>query len=254
MYNFLSVGGEKYGVNLFTKGGNGKIVTVDEALENKTLPLCWAGSHKVTLKTHCVKHNISFYNLDTGYFGNKKTKDYIRVSKNDFQDTGPIVERDDKRLKVVNYNFLNYVRGNSIVIVPPDEKIIDSFFLSSNWVDEIIIKIKQYTDRPIKIRQRPVSRNDRVNSDTFLNYIRNDTYCVVGYSSNSLVEAVLVGIPVVSLGHSATKSICSQNINDINNIKNVDFDLRHAWAKHLSYRQFSKEELENGTAWDLINS
>jgi hypothetical protein len=52
MYNFLCVGGDKYGCLQFTEGSNGKIVTVEEALESDpSIPLCWA--------VHTKKHYIN---------------------------------------------------------------------------------------------------------------------------------------------------------------------------------------------------
>ena len=129
MHNFLCVGGEKYGSVSFSNGSNGKIVTVDEALSDVSLPLCWAGSHKEVLYQHCIENNRKFYNLDTGYFGNIKRKEIIRVSTNNFQDQSPIVDRPDDRLKLLSLKIQDFVRGATIVIVPPDEKISKSFKL-----------------------------------------------------------------------------------------------------------------------------
>ena len=254
MHNFFCVGGAKYGCELFTNGSNGKTVTVDAALSDLSVPLCWAGSHKELLYHHCIKYGRKFYNLDTGYFGNIKRKEIIRVSINNFQDQSPIVDRPDDRLKSRSPKIQDFVRGATIVIVPPDEKIFKSFKLPDNWVEKIQGEIKKYSDRPIKIRNRPVSRNDRLMSDTFNDFIKNDTHVVVGYSSNALVEAVLCGIPVIALGHSATTSLMNYKLSDIENIGNIDQEKRYSWLKHLSYRQFSHKELENGLAWELLTS
>ena len=254
MHNFFCVGGAKYGCELFTNGSNGKTVTVDEALSDISLPLCWAGSHKEVLYQHCIENNRKFYNLDTGYFGNIKRKEIIRVSINNFQDQSPIVDRPDDRLKLLSLEIQDFVRGETIVIVPPDEKISKSFKLPDNWVEKTQEEIKKYSDRPIKIRNRPGPRNDRLKSDTFNDFIENDTHVVVGYSSNALVEAVLCGIPVIALGHSATTSLMNYKLSDIENISNIDQEKRYSWLKHLSYRQFSHKELENGLAWELLTS
>ena len=78
MYNFLCVGGDKYGCNLFTEGSNGKIVSVDEALESDpSIPLCWSGSYKKSLFDHCIDSSRKFYNLDKDhkvvFLGNPKS-------------------------------------------------------------------------------------------------------------------------------------------------------------------------------------
>lgn len=254
MYNFLAVGGEKYGVSDFTLGSHGKIVSVEEALINFNLPLCWAGNYKITLLKHCRNNNIKFYNLDSGYFGNAKSKIYRRVSINDFQDCNDIVSRPDDRLKKCGLTLRNYKRGSSIVIVPPDYKKAHVLRINvQDWIDEVCTKIKKYTDRPIRVRERPTSRLDRVISDTFSNFIAQDTWCVVGHSSNALVESIINGIPAIALGSSATKSLDNSNLAEINNISNIDNEKRHAWLCHLSYRQFTNQELRSGLAWELLH-
>ena len=254
MYNFLCVGGDKYGCGRFSTGSNGKIVSVEEALDNVDIPLCWAGSYKKLLFDHCIDNSRKFYNLDSGYFGNTKRKEVIRVSVDNLQDQGPIRSRPADRLAMFNINLVNYQRGLSIVIVPPDEKISKVFKLADSWVDDVTQELKKYTDRPIKIRSRPAARRDRIDADTFNKFIERDTFVVVGYSSNALVESIVCGIPVISLGHSATKSLMNYNLKDIEQIPDMDDQLRHRWLCHLSYRQFTHEELLNGTAWNLLST
>jgi hypothetical protein len=251
--NFLCVGGDKYGCNLFANGSNGTIVDVETALLHTSIPLCWAGSHKQTLYKHCVEHNRKFYNLDTGYFGNIKRKQAIRVSVNGLQDQGPMIDRPGDRLNNFNLMISNFQRGSSIVIVPPDEKIRHVFNLKTSWIEDLQCEIKKYTDREVRLRTRPVARKNRLASDTFQDFIQQDTYLVIGYSSNALVEAVICGIPVISLGHSATKSYSNHDLADIENIPGIDTDKRLSWLKHLSYRQFTHQELGDGTAWKLLS-
>jgi hypothetical protein len=254
MYNFLCVGGEKYGCNLFTTGSYGKIVDVQEALSDISLPLCWAGSHKETLYRHCIENKRKFYNLDTGYFGNTKRKEIVRISVNNLQDQGPIIQRPADRLDTLNLEILNFKRGDRIVIVPPDEKISKVFKLSNTWVDDVKTEIKKYTDRPIYVRNRPLSRSDRLNLDTFKDCINNNTYAVIGYSSNALVESVICGIPAIALGHSAINSLFNHTLSNINNIPDIDQHQRYQWLCHLAYRQFTHRELSDGTAWNLLSA
>lgn len=251
--NFFCVGGAKYGCDLFVNGSKGKLVDIATALSNTTIPLCWAGAHKETLYRHCIEQNRKFYNLDTGYFGNKKRKEIIRISVNGFQDQGPIIDRSQDRLANFAIDISNFKRGSSIVIVPPDEKITKLFKLKNSWIEDLRYEIKKYTDRPIRLRTRPTARSNRMKSNTFKDFIQQDTYLVIGYNSNALVESIIHGIPVVSLGHSATKSFSNYNLCDIERIPNIDNDKRISWLKHLSYKQFNYEELNNGTAWKIIN-
>ena len=253
IYNFLSVGRDRYGMDLFTNGSNGKMVDVETALSNVSIPLCWAGSHKRLLHQHCIENKRKFYNLDTGYFGNVKRKTIIRISTDNLQDQGPIINRPADRFNSLNVEIFNFKRGNKIIMVPPDDKIVWGFRLSNNWASDIKIEIEKYTDRPVHIRNRPLSRTERLSTDTFKNSIKDDVYAVVGYSSNALVESVMCGIPTISLGYSAINSFSKYTLSDIDNIPNIDNHQRNQWLYHLAYRQFTHNELSNGTAWALLN-
>ena len=231
------------------------MVTVEEALTSDlATPLCWAGAHKLLLLEHCRTHNRKFYNLDTGYFGNVKRKEIVRVSVNNLQDQSEVVDRPSDRLSKLQINIQNFNRGSTVVIVPPDRKIARTCGLATDWVEQTQAEIEKHTDRPVRIRHRPESRPDRLLYDSFEDFIKHDTHVVVGYSSNALVEAVMLGIPVIALGHSATTSLMHYEIKDIDSIPNVDQDLRHSWLKHLAYRQFTHSELVDGTAWALLTS
>ena len=76
---------------------------------------------------------------------------------------------------------------------------------------------------------------------------------MIGYSSNALVEAAMHDIPVIALGHSATKSLYDYQLADIEKIKPAYPSDKQAWLHHLAYSQFTREELLSGLAWDLIS-
>ena len=255
MTNFICVEGTDYGANEFTRGSGGKFVTREEMYENTTDTMCWAGFFKPQWLEICRKHNLKFYNLDSGYFGNKKKKIIFRLSVNNFQNIDPIIERPADRWEQLGLEQYSFEQGSSIVIVPPDRKIVNTLGLVSEdkWIDDTVSTIKKYTDRPIKIRKRPEPRAERVVSNTFKDFIKDDTFCVVGYSSNALVEAAMHDIPIISLGHSATKSLYSYQLEDIEKIKPAYPSDKQAWLNHLAYSQFTREELISGLAWELIN-
>jgi hypothetical protein len=255
MTNFVCVEGTDYGATEFTKGSGGKFVSYKEMYENTSLPMCWAGFFKPQWLETCKKYNLNFYNLDSGYFGNKKRKTIFRLSVNNFQNVNPIVDRPLDRWEQLGLEQYSFKQGSAIVIVPPDRKIAYTLGLGSEdqWIDETVFKIKNFTDREIKIRKRPEPRVDRIVLNTFKNFIKDDTFCVVGYSSNALVEAAMHDIPVISLGHSATKSLYSYQLEDIEKIKPAYPSDKQAWLNHLAYSQFTREELISGLAWELIN-
>jgi hypothetical protein len=255
MTNFVCVEGTDYGATEFTKGSGGKFVSYEEMCENTSLPMCWAGFFKPQWLEICKKYNLKFYNFDGGYFGNGKKKTIFRLSVNNFQNVDSIIDRPSDRWEQLNIDQHSFKQGSTIVIVPPDRKIVHTLGLGSDdqWIDDTVLKIKNFTDRPIKIRKRPEPRADRIVSNTFKDFIKDDTFCVVGYSSNALVEAAMSDIPVIPLGHSATKSLYSYQLEDIEKIKPAYPSYKQAWLNHLAYSQFTREELISGLAWELIN-
>lgn len=255
MTNFICAEGTDYGANEFTLGSGGKFVSMQEMNENKTFPMCWAGLFRSHWLDACKKYNLKFYNFDSGYFGNHKKKIIFRLSINSFQNTGPIVERPTDRWERLSIKLESFRRGSDIVVIPPDRKKCNVLNLGSpdDWVSNVIENIKEYTDRPIRIRQRPLPRTDRIIHDTFKDFIRENTFCVVGHSTNALVEAAMYDIPVISLGHSAAKSLYNYSLGDIEKSMPANKDHKQAWLNHLSYSQFNREELKSGYAWEIIN-
>ena len=254
--NFVCVDGTDYGVTEFTKGSGGKFISYEEMHHNTTMPMCWAGFFKPQWLEICKRHDLKFYNFDSGYFGNGKRKTIFRLSVNNFQNIAPIIDRPSDRWEQLNIDQHSFKQGSTIVIVPPDRKIVHTLGLGSEdeWIEDTVLKIKNFTDRPIRIRKRPAPRADRVVSNTFKDFIKDDTFCVIGYSSNALVEAAMHDIPVISLGHSATKSLYSYQLQDIEKIRPAYPSDKQAWLNHLAYSQFNREELLSGYAWEVINN
>lgn len=255
MSNFICVEGTNYGATEFTLGSNGKFVSEEEMLANISLPMCWAGFFRPQWLEICKKNNLKFYNFDSAYFGNQKKKTIFRLSVNNFQNIDPIVYRPSDRWKRLNIKLESFKQGDNIVVIPPDRKKCHALNLESvdSWLNNIIEKIKNHTDRAIKIRQRPEQRADRLIHNTLKDFIKENTFCIVGHSSNALVEAAMCDIPVISLGDSATKSLYNYSLTNIEELKPADQDQKQAWLNHLSYSQFTREELKSGYAWEIIN-
>lgn len=255
MINFICVEGTNYGAREFTLGSNGKFVTEKEMKENISLPMCWAGFFRPQWVEICKKNNLKFYNFDSAYFGNQKKKIIFRLSVNNFQNVDPIVDRPSDRWEKLNIKLESFKQGSDIVIIPPDRKKCSALNLISveDWIRNTVEKIKKHTDRAIRIRQRPEQRADRLIHNTFKDFIKDNTFCVIGHSSNALVESVMCDIPVISLGDCATQSLYNYSLSDIEKVKPVDQIKKQAWLNHLSYSQFTRDELKSGFAWETIN-
>jgi hypothetical protein len=139
--NFVCVEGTGYGAGEFTLGSNGKFISYEEMCQNTTMPMCWAGFFKPQWLEICKRYDLKFYNLDSGYFGNKKTKTIFRLSVNNFQNIDPIIERPADRWEQLGLEKHSFKQGSAIVVVPPDRKIVHTLGLGSEdlWIYETVV-------------------------------------------------------------------------------------------------------------------
>ena len=240
-------------VGPFVEYLGGRMASLEEIHANTTVPMATSGISKSTVKTQAQKYNLDWWYIDTGYMGNRQDKHWFRVTKNNHQNAYPIQFKDDLRLRRLQVDRTQYQRGKKILVVPPDPKVCSCYQLpaSDQWIQETVALIKQYTDRPVEIRQRPLSRQVRVFTDTFADALQNDVSAVVLYTSNCGTESVQHGIPVVSLGPSSVTQI-SQPIEKIDNLDNLDQDHSEQLLRWLSYNQFTIPEMRKGIAWQIL--
>jgi hypothetical protein len=242
-------------VEPFVQSAGGRMATQEEILANTTLPMAVSGITKNIVPSIAQANGLDWYYIDTGYFGNAEEKTWFRITKNNYQNTGPVLLRPADRLSQFRLDRTPYQRGQKILIVPPDPKISQAYRLESpeQWIENVSSQIRQYTDRSIDIRYRPPSRNVRVLSDTFSDALQKDIWAVVIWASNAGVESLMHGIPVISIGPSACTPL-SGKLADIDTLPIPDSAQIESWLKHLAYSQFSRREIANGTAWKILNS
>jgi hypothetical protein len=204
---------------------------------------------------HCWRTGRTFYAIDTGYFGNGKTKTVHRVTKNALQHLGPIMEKPMDRAKSFGYKFKKFKPGAKILLVPPSDKVMKLFDQPAPevWVEQTIKQIQQYSNRPIEVRMKP-SRSERVSTKTIQAALADDVHCLVTYNSIAAVEALMEGKPSIVLGENAASIIAETSLANIENLKIPSKDEMDAYISHLAYCQFTVEELKSGYAWETVNA
>ena len=66
------------------------------------------------------------------------------------------------------------------MIAKPDEKPMKFYGLDlETWLEQTINTIKQYTDRPIVVRERAPKRIDRIQTDTLQQALDNDVFALI---------------------------------------------------------------------------
>lgn len=259
---FLSKNGEDEYINAFAKGsGFAPMDSRDFVYEHSHEPIVFRGILKYKLMQRCWADGRDFYYVDTGYFGNEKSnanpngwKYWHRIVKNNLQHT-TVVARPSDRFSQFNKKFSPWKKtGRKILVAAPDEKPCRFYGIDQQtWVEQTIDTIKQYTDRPVVVRQRAPKRIDRIMHDTLQHALDNDVFALVTFNSVAAVESVFHGIPAFTLAPvNAASPVTLQNLAQIETPLYAGVDELHAWACHLAYGQFHVREMNNGTALSML--
>ena len=261
---FLSKDGNDDFINQFAKGCNSVSTSTDQFdYSSSTDPIVLRGILKHKIMKQCWKDNRTFYYMDTGYFGNERTarnpngwKYWHRIVKNDLQH-GEIITRPDDRFRQFNKKFTPWKKdGRKILVAAPDEKPCKFYGITKDqWVADTVAKIKEYTDRPVEVRERAAKRIDRIANDTLQSALDNDVFALVTFNSVAAIESVFYGIPAFTLAPAnAASPVALQDLSKIETPYYADSDKLYAWGCHLAYGQFHISELQNGTAYRILNA
>lgn len=268
--NFIALGGDNGFLECFAKGSGGKIIPRNQFVfdfDDKT-PIAFRGISKAGLITNCWTSGRDFYFMDTGYFANyvnkfntKGMKRWHRIVKNNVQHIGPIIDRPDDRWTHLQVEFPKLKwrgwkkHGRNILLVVPSGKPCKFYGITaSEWIDSTVATLKQHTDRPIVIRSKADTRTERTIVNTIYDAMDDDVFAVVTYNSIAATEAVAYGIPAFALAPNAASHVCLDDLSKIETPYYPDEELVRKWCCHLSYGQFSVDELLNGVAWSILNA
>jgi hypothetical protein len=117
------------------------------------------------------------------------------------------------------------------------------------WRNQVAQQLAQYTDRPVVYKQKLASRKDRESVYDLLSQDLDRWYCVISDSSAAAIEAIWLGIPVITLGQHISAPVARTKISDINDLYRGPIG---NWLCALSYSQFTSKELTNGTARKIL--
>lgn len=183
-----------------------------------------------------VEKSRHFYRLDHAYRGRL---DYYRMTRNDFQP-GAMVSRPADRWEVLKKRYGLKVgpwrEGREVVVALSMPKTYE-FFGVANWRAKLEAEIKQHTARPVVFRERK-------DANPIESALRT-AHCLVTYASNTAVDALLAGVPVVVLGPSITRPL-SGKLPDLENP--LKPDNREEFFRHMAYCQFDIAEFRSGFA------
>lgn len=186
----------------------------------------------------CKFFGHDYYAFDNAYIGRDY---YYRITKNGFQQTKAI-DRPGDRFQKLNVTIKPWRKGGSrIVICEQSRWHYEYFGLPQNWAGQTERKLKQFTDRKIKRREKPPIGAEA----NFIESLK-DVYAIVTHSSACAIEAILHGIPAFVLGPSAALPVALADLSKIE--EPLYADNREQWAYNLAYCQFNEWDVLTGKA------
>ena len=224
-----------------------------------------AGNHKVW--QHYRKQNKPVIVIEVGGLVRNKT---WRLSINGINRSAifPTIEKlNYDRPKMLNLSILPWHSGDYVLICGQHGK-------SEQWQDmptmddyfkQTVLKIRQYTQRPIVIRSHPRYRENiffkidpnfykhhqvewnipkqiQQTYDSFdLEPLLAHCHCTISHSSNSGISSILSGTPAIVSNESLAYEVSSSNL------ENLSMPDREQWLVELSHKEWFEEELEQ--AW-----
>ena len=247
-------------IEMFARG-SGAVPTCLEtwSYEDSTDPLVLRGIMKHKIIKRCWEDRRDFYYMDTGYLGNRPSqsnpngwKFWHRVVPNNLQHDTVIPRPADRWQRLGIKMRPEQKHSRNILLVAPDEKPCSFYGITlDQWMQTTIETLKQHTDRPILVRERPASRLDRKTqkAEDWL----MDVHAVVTFNSSAATECILAGVPVfVTAPCNAARPVSNLDLSKIEKPWFPTDDERHAWACHLAYGQFHTTELADGTAARIL--
>lgn len=255
---FLSKNGSDEYINAFAKGAGVKVTNDKEFnFDNSNDPIVLRSIVKHKIMKKCIDNNRDFYYMDSGYIGNYPSqinpngwKWFHRIVKNDLQHN-EIINRPSDRWNKLKHKIHPFKKtGRNILVVMPSEKPALYYNIDMDeWRTNTINQIKQYTDRPIVVREK-ANRQTRIVKTIYQDL--DDAHAVVTLQSIAATEAVLYGVPAFGLAPNAASPVSSSDLSKIETPYYPDNDLVSKWAHHLAYGQFHIDELKDGTAYKIL--
>ena len=198
-----------------------------------------------------------FIFTDMPYFnrwmGDNRDTCHWRVIPNHVHALGIYGGFPDDRFKKLNVTVRDWRTTGDHILVCPSSPAMERYYGDINWLEGTLQLLKQYTDRPIRVRHKPRANGTsgpRAATIPFEEDCKN-AWAVVTLASMAAVEAVCLGIPVFTAEH-APGSIFGNRIENIENPNPCDHALRNIWLNTLAYYQYTEAEIAAGLYREIL--
>lgn len=229
----------------FAQGVGGQLVPPVTLLEGPAAMYgLLRGCSEIIKRCEDVKRD--YYYIDHGYYqtSNHEKGDfggYYRVVHNARQKPPKSADLGQKRFETLQADIRPWRRTGRHILLIPNTKPVSEFYglPQQEWLATVVREIAAHTDRPIRIKEK----GDGEISDAL-----RDAWCLVTLQSNTAVDALLDGVPVITLGESAVSPLSWK----FGHIENPYWPDREETLWGLAENQFTLEEMRSGLCKEVM--
>ena len=236
-----------------------QITKLDNATETEPVDnsMFWGFvNNNLELVKKLEARNHKYWFTDTPYFGRfdnnnlQPNNHYWRICKNNIHAKF-LKDCKSDRFDKFNLKIKAPTLNGEHILVCPSSPGIHAYLETPDWTQQTVEQLKRYTDRPIKIREKPRGRGTSGPSEAkvpLAEDLKNAWACVTSCSI-SAIEAVCMGKPVYCHEKSFAHAMGNLHLADI---EQPFFADPEPWLYSLAYQQFTPEEFSNGVAIETL--
>ena len=216
----------------------------------------------------CIERNEEWWYVDNGYLTQQITrypepkihdydKTYFRIVKGGLHTkngkSGSVERLGILEQQGIDIKFKGWSDGDHILLCPSSPTVTQFIndISQDEWVESVKSDLRQHTDRPIKFRNKPRPGNEWW--DTNIKDDLKNCHCLITNMSLAAVDAVLNQVPVLTHAHNIAYKMSINNLPNINTPYKPSRKEVEPWLNMLSHNQFTIPEIEDGTAYRILN-
>ena len=217
----------------------------------------------------CIERNEEWWYVDNGYLTQQITrypepkihdldKTYFRIVKGGLHTqkgkTGSVERLSKLEQQGIDVKFKGWTDNTDHILLCPSSPTVTQFvndISQEEWVESVKSELRQHTDRPIKFRNKPRPGNEWWNTN-----IKDDlkgAHCLITNMSLAAVDAVINQVPVLTHSKNVAFNVSINNLPNINKPFKPSREIIDPWLNMLSHNQFTIPEIEDGTAFRILN-
>ena len=227
--------------------------------------ICWGfvGCNEEIMRVYAKYGEQDFYFADMPYFGrwsayheavNPGREFYWRIIKNGVHMSSDLKDYPNDRWDAHNLDLHEWNDKGDHILVCPSSVIMTKHHYTYDdhtWTEGVVAKLKQHTDREIRIRQKPRGKGTSGPAAALIPFAADikNAHAIVTSVSMSAVEAAILGVPGFCHPANAASAI---NLYDLGQIEKPIYPDRQKWLNNLCYNQFTPSEIQSGFAYKVL--